>query len=108
MVKDKFSAPLATISDFVRTGDSWQCQLTKPVLLDSIVLQEALESGEAVERYRISIEPYTGGNDITVYEGSNIGHKAIASFPKVRTSSVRVEVIRSRQESQLKEIQLFA
>lgn len=107
MVRNKFSTPLATIDDFVKTGNSWQCQLTKPVLLDCIVLQEVLEFGEAVERYRISVEPYTGGEYITVYEGSNIGHKAIASFPKVRTASVKVEVIRSRQESQLKSIQLF-
>lgn len=108
MVKEKFSKPLATIDDFSRTDGIWECKLANPALLDCVVLQENLEEGESVERYRISVEPYTGGKHIAVFEGYSIGHKSIARFPMVRTSSVKIEIIRSRKESQLKTINLFA
>ncbi|NVJ56410.1 MAG: alpha-L-fucosidase [Vibrionaceae bacterium] len=107
-IQNKFSSPLASISRFSRKDNSWQCQLAEPQLIDCVALQEDIKFGEAVESYRILITPYTGGNDIVVYRGDSIGHKAIARFPLVRTANVTIEVTSARQDVKLKTINLFA
>ncbi|KHD26388.1 hypothetical protein NM09_03125 [Vibrio caribbeanicus] len=106
-IHDKFSSPIASIDSFNRDENRWQCELSEPELIDCVILQEEIELGEAIESYRILITPYTGGNDILVYEGTSVGHKSIARFPLVRTARVTIEVTSARQNVHIKTIDLF-
>ncbi|NVD07100.1 hypothetical protein FCU94_09250 [Vibrio sp. JPW-9-11-11] len=108
LVREKFTSPLVAINDFTRTENAWQCQLAKSELIDCVVLQEDTQFGEAVESFRIFVTPYTGGSDILVYQGTSIGHKAIARFPAVRTAQIKIEVTSARQEVTLKTIGVYA
>lgn len=108
IINDKFSTPIATTEQFSHDDNCWQCCLEEPQLIDCVVLQEDIQFGEAVENYRILITPYTGGEDIVVYQGRTIGHKAIARFPLVRSANVTIEVISARQDVRLKTINVYA
>ncbi|MDP2575881.1 alpha-L-fucosidase [Vibrio penaeicida] len=106
-IQRKFSNPIASIINFSQANDVWESRLPESQLIDCLVLQEETELGEAVESFRILITPYTGGNAIVVYQGTSIGHKAIARFPTVRTAEIRVEITSARQNVQLKTINVF-
>lgn len=64
----------------------------EPFYLDHVVLQEDLKDGEKVQRFRIIITTTKHDNKISIYEGQNIGHKAICSFPLVACLGVKVQI----------------
>lgn len=94
-VKRRFSRPLARMEDFRREGNSWIFRPGKKFLVDHAVLMEDIAQGERIRAFRILIRPYPYGDFVTVYEGKNVGHKAVCRFPAVATEEVRVTVDRS-------------
>ena len=106
-LRSRFAQPHADIKQFTREGNEWLCRFETPVLLNHVILQEDLSRGESVRRFEIWIESYMGKNPVLVYEGRNLGHKAICSFPLLRTKSLRIAVTEADGPVMLRDIQLF-
>jgi len=117
-VKRMFSTPLARLSDFVPEGGNlWTYKLVEyahlpeevagTIRVDHVVVQEDLAEGERVKKFRVKVSPYLSGKPITVFEGNNIGHKAICRFPLIRCQSVSLEVLESDGPAKLRSLELF-
>jgi alpha-L-fucosidase len=67
-----------------------ELELARPVTFDVACLQEAIEHGQCVERYRL--EAWAGGGWQVLSRGATIGHKKLDRFPAVTTTRVRLTV----------------
>lgn len=93
-IRRRFGHPLATLRDWVQTGQVWDyTPAGQPFLLDHVVVQEGLAGGEHIRRFRVQVFPAHYGEPITVYEGYNVGWKAVCPFPLVCARQVRFEVL---------------
>ena len=108
-MKRRFSNPVISFKQFKKEGNSWiyGVENRKYFHLDHVVLQEDLKYGEAVRSFRVSISPYCGEANIMVYEGYNVGHKAICQFPLVRAKKVMVEILKSEGDIHMRDIEVF-
>jgi alpha-L-fucosidase len=108
-VKRRFGNPVASLDDFERDGDTWTYGPGggDAFHFDHVVLQEDLAQGERVRRFRILIRSYCGGEPIVLWEGRNIGHKAICPFPLVRARTVTVEILETDGPVAMRNIQVF-
>jgi len=91
-VRRRFGTPLATLADGKVTDTGWEYAAEKPFYLDHVVIQEDLSRGEAARRFAVHIQTGISGQPVTVYEGRNIGHKAICRIPLVACSKVVIEI----------------
>jgi alpha-L-fucosidase len=114
-VRRRFSHPFAGMEDGTITETGWeyipagakpQYVASHPFYLDHVILQEDLTEGEAVRRFVIHVNPAIGGRPITIYEGRNIGHKAICRFPLVACQKVIVEITESDRPARLRAVYL--
>ena len=107
-VRRRFGRPVLSEDAFTRSGNLWEGKPARPgVWADHVVLQEDLTRGEHVRRYRIQVFPTHYGAPITVFEGYNIGWKAICPFPLVCAREVRVEVLEADGPVELPTVRLF-
>ncbi len=118
-LKRRFGKPLAQLKDFTRAEEGkWVLEpagyshlaneVSGTITLDHMVLQEDLSNGESIRRFRISIVPYLSApNPITVFEGYNIGHKAICQFPVVRARKIILEATEYDQTPEMRSISAF-
>jgi len=106
-VRRRFGQPIADTSAFVeeKTG-KWVYQTDTPHLIDHVVLQENLEQGERVRRFTVSIISKKTHKQVQVYEGINMGHKAIIRIPSVYVRGVIIEVTESEGTPMLREASL--
>ncbi|OGV38551.1 MAG: hypothetical protein A2X48_00755 [Lentisphaerae bacterium GWF2_49_21] len=108
-IRHRFSKPVISLKDFTRKGDTWSYLLgnRESIYMDNVILQEDLKHGESIKRFRISIMPYTTGKLITVYEGYNVGHKAICQFPLIRAKEVIIQILESDGKVHMRSIEVF-
>ncbi len=107
-VRRRFTNPLYRTADFAREGDTWTCRFRQPALIDHVVLAEDLTGGEAVRRFSIWHGGEGGGRTpIRLYEGRNVGHKAICRFPLVKADGIRVEIEESDGPVSLRSLEVF-
>ena len=104
-IRRRFGSPFATTEDGEFTETGWEYKGQRTFFVDHVVLQEDLVQGEAVRRFAIRIEPNFGG-ELTLYEGRNIGHKAIVKLPLVAAKRVVVEILESDRPVKLKSVEL--
>lgn len=102
----RFDHPLATIKDCESQKEKWIYQAEIPQLIDHIIVQEDLTDGECVRKFRISILTAKTGRELTIYEGINIGHKAIIRIPAVKVKAVMLEVLESDGHPNIKALSL--
>jgi alpha-L-fucosidase len=93
-VRRRFASPLAIVADWQATEDGWQLSFPKATLVDHVVLAEDLSQGERCRKFLIEM-PNGNCPPITLWEGYNIGHKAICHFPPVAVHSLRVRILES-------------
>jgi len=107
-LKKRFADPLLTLDNFEKEENAWiaGCQ-EKNCHLDQLVIMEDLTEGEAVKKFEIWITSYMHGNHIMVYQGCNIGHKHIASFPRVRARFVKLLITEAVAPVKIREIKTF-
>ena len=105
-IRRRFTAPLARLADGQVTGTGWEYECEEPFYLDHIVLQEDLTRGESVRRFAIHLQTGISGRLVTLYEGRNIGHKAICRVPLVACRKVVVEVLEADGPAPLREVTL--
>ena len=87
-----------------REETGYTVTLEEPTLVNHLILQEAMETGEHVEAFRILAYPYSYGSPVCIYESSTIGHKHIATFPTVLTKKLKVEILSEDAPHTMKKI----
>jgi alpha-L-fucosidase len=80
------------MADGKATDTGWEYSTKEPFYLDHVIIQEDLHAGESVRRFAIHLQTALSGRMVTLYEGRNIGHKAICRLPLVACRKVVVEV----------------
>ena len=93
-INKQFKNPLATTS-----GNGLKLEITLPSVkeFNQLVLQEKIEKGHRVSKFRI--EAFQNGKWKTICQGSSIGHKYIYLFPKpVLVRKIRIIVEESFAE----------
>ena len=103
-IRRRFGHPFATMADGTTTETGWEYSGKGPFCIDHVVLQEDLTRGEAVRRFAIH-SPH-GNPPITLYEGRNIGHKAICRFPLVAAHKIVVEITEADGPVTLRNVEL--
>jgi len=68
---------------------------TQPV--NYVLLREEITNENEIGAFEIKAYPYPYGSPITVYRGTTVGHKAICSFPTIRTN--RIEIVFDRDKT---------
>ena len=65
-------------------------------LVNRVVLMEDLTDGESVREFEVWASlPRYHGQEICLYRGRTMGHKAICAFPTMRTARLRVKITSS-------------
>ena len=105
-VRRRFGSPLAGMADGKVTDTGWEYVAKEPFYLDHVVIQEDVSQGEAVRRFAVHIQTGMSGRLVTVYEGRNIGHKAICRFPLVTCRKVVVEITEADRPVKLRSVSL--
>ncbi|MGE7827573.1 alpha-L-fucosidase [Paenibacillus sp. NPDC093718] len=91
-IRRRFAHPIASIEQCSQNKSGWSYEATKPHLIDHILIQEDLANGEHVRSFRINVTTEKTHRSITVYEGRNIGHKAIIRIPAIKVRGVELEI----------------
>ena len=76
-----------------------------PITFNRAVSLEWLNDGQRVQKYSIDI--WTGSAWKSVASAQAIGHKKIDSFPQVRASRVRLNILSSTDAASIREFQLY-
>ena len=89
-----------------RNPRSWvELELARSVVFDVACLQEAIEHGQCVERYRL--EAWAGGGWQVLSRGATIGHKKLDRFPAVTTSRVRLTLESALDPPRISALRLY-
>lgn len=68
-------------------------------LVNRLAIMEDLADGESIQSFKVYAHmPNSRDQRICVYMGESVGHKAICTFPTIRTGKLTLEVITSRGE----------
>ncbi|OAB44679.1 hypothetical protein PBAT_15575 [Paenibacillus antarcticus] len=94
-IRRRFENPIATLKQCMQNKLEWIYEPTHPHLLDHIVIQEDLTLGEHVRNFQISVITEKTKRPFTVYEGQNIGHKAIIRIPSIKVQGVILTVTKT-------------
>jgi alpha-L-fucosidase len=78
----------------------------KPITFDRAITMEWLNDGQKVQKY--AIEAWIDNKWKAVASGQAIGHKKIDGFAPVTTSKVRLNILSSTSEAQIREFQLYS
>ncbi|MGM0376556.1 MAG: alpha-L-fucosidase [Bacteroidota bacterium] len=101
-IKRRFSNPVATASG---TGKEINISLPKNQLINQVVVQEEIAQGERVRKFLIEGKTKDGWQKIV--EGSCIGHKFIHRVEGMDVSAVRLQILESKGEPQIKSFEVF-
>lgn len=81
--------------------------MCKPALIDHVILQEDCANGEHVRRFAIFLWPENTSYYVKVYEGENIGHKAICRFPQMSAVKVKIEIVEADGPVNLRAFEVY-
>ncbi len=82
-----------------------QVDLAKPASIDRVTTMEWLNDGQHIEKY--AVEVWTGKEWKTVASGQAIGHEKIDRFAPITASRIRLNILSSTQEANIREFQVF-
>lgn len=106
-IRRRLNDPIATIAQCQEKDGKWVFTAQEPTMIDQIVIGENLTEGESVRRFTISIVTAKSRKSCVVYEGQNIGHKAIIRIPPVRVRGVVLEITESEGEPLIRELGIY-
>jgi len=110
-IRRRFSNPVITLDKFLRNEQKWSFEFPQnqePIIINHVVIGEELSQGEHVKKFRIVVLPYGGSHtSITVYEGYNIGHKAICRFPAICAKKVIFEILEFDGQPEICDLNFF-
>jgi alpha-L-fucosidase len=82
-----------------------EADFATPVSFDRSLLMERLNEGQRVEHFRIEVWDHQQWK--CVMDGRAIGHKRIDQFPRVTTTRVRLNILSSSADAEIREFQIF-
>jgi len=90
-----------------RQGDSSMLvmELTSLSEFDVVMLQESLNTGQRIEKFRI--DSWDGQQWVKITEGTTIGYKRLLRFPPVKSKRVRLTIEKSRSTPTLITFNLY-
>ncbi len=112
LLKKRYGATLTAFGDMIQECETkWTLSLcpgeAKP-LVNRAVIREDLGAGEMVRAFRVYAQlPGYSGENICVYQGETIGHKAICLFPAIRTGKLTVEVTQADGRAKIRDIRAY-
>jgi alpha-L-fucosidase len=98
----RFANPVVAVSG---KGTGITATLPGRQTINHIVVEEEIANGERVRRF--SLEGKTSKGWTTIFEGSCIGHKFIHRFDDMDVSAVRLHVMESKGEVQIKSMKVY-
>lgn len=106
-IKRRFSDPIATMKDFTFEEGKWIYHAEEPQVIDHVVIEEDLTNGEHVKSFALTIITAKTQRPLKIYEGKNIGNKAIIKLPTVRIKGILLEITKSDDEPTIKDISIY-
>ncbi|GMQ64572.1 hypothetical protein AN2V17_38090 [Vallitalea sp. AN17-2] len=107
-IKRRFSSPMASKKEFLVDGNKYVYKNEEGILMNHVIIKENLMNGEHVRKFVIKGTPYPyASEEILLYEGYNIGHKAICHFPSLSLKELTIEIIESSGEAVLDDICIY-
>lgn len=101
-INRRFSNPIASTCGVNRKIN---LKLPEKQKINQIVLMENIAKGERVRKFMIEGKTNKGWQ--TIFEGSCIGHKFIHQFNDLEVSSVRLNILESKGQTEIKKIEVF-
>lgn len=92
VIDNRFKEAIATLSDCNIEEQKIVYRPTTPILINHVIIEEKLEEGEHVERFKIWAKPGTSDMSVVIYEGKTIGSQVICTFPTIRVNAVWIEI----------------
>ena len=101
-LRRRYGQPIAAFGEMTAAGENaWSIQTAdfpegERPLVNRVVLMEDLTDGESVREFEVWASlPRYHGQEICLYRGRTMGHKAICAFPTMRTGRLRVKITSS-------------
>lgn len=88
----RFAKVLAAKDNFVQEGNVWTLKLPERTLASHVIIQENLADGEHVRKFHIECNPNDDNVWIQLWQGRNMGHKAICQFPLIALNTIRIVI----------------
>lgn len=105
-IRNRFDSPIVTMKDFDLQDGQWHYKTRNPHLIDHLVIQEDLTNGESVQNFKVSIVTAKTARVLRIYEGQNIGNKAIIQIPTVKVRGIILEITKSDGRPEIREIEV--
>ncbi|MBN3583294.1 alpha-L-fucosidase [Algoriphagus aestuarii] len=102
-IKRRFENQIATTFG---NGNTIHLKLSKTQQVNQLVLMEEISNGERVRKFLVEAKTKQGWK--TIFEGSVIGHKFIHQFEKMEVSDLRLKILDSKGEAQIKEFSVYS
>lgn len=106
-ISKQFDQPIVTEKEFKRQENTWTYQVDKQHLIERLVIQEDLTTGENIVHFRVNIITAKTHHRVLVHEGRNIGNKIIITIPPVKIQGVVIEVVEHTGSPEIKKIAVY-
>ncbi|MDR3707335.1 MAG: alpha-L-fucosidase [Capsulimonadaceae bacterium] len=106
-LRRRFAKPIVTLADAEVSSDCVSWTFPGTTRLDHVIVQEDLTAGEHIRRFAIEVEGFPHSAPIPVWEGRNVGHKAICAFPLIRAKKVHVRILEADGAWTLRDAALY-
>jgi alpha-L-fucosidase len=100
-----FATDLARGARIAKSSRTITLTLPRPVQFDVVDLQEAIERGQTIARYRV--DAWDSGAWQTISRGTTIGHRKLDRVAVTRTDRVRVVIEAAFGKQEVKRVGLF-
>ncbi|WP_195574238.1 alpha-L-fucosidase [Paenibacillus sp. 1001270B_150601_E10] len=106
-IRRRFEQPLDVVESCEIQDERYVYSMPSAKLIDHIILEEDLTEGEAVRHFSITIVTEKSHQRVRLYEGRNIGHKAIIRLPAVKVRGIEIDFLETDGEPKLKRMSLI-
>jgi alpha-L-fucosidase len=101
-INRRFGSALSSTSG---EGKLLTLKMDGPTLVNHIIIQEDIEGGERIQKYKI--EGRTNGKWEVVSEGESVGHKRIEKFETITVDRIRLRVINAKRPALIKKLSVY-
>lgn len=106
-LRARFASPVLALEDPLLDKEELIIDLPEETTINCIVLAEHLEDGEYIRSFQIYSQPALAGRRLLFYEGYQVGHKAICTFPAIASQRFILVFDAEKREDCLKKVEFF-
>ena len=109
-LRRRYGQPVAAFGGMTAAGENaWAIQTGgEAALVNRVVLMEDLTDGETVREFEVWASlPRYADQQICLYRGRTIGHKAICAFPTMRTGRLSVKITAADGACRLRDFKAY-